>query len=282
MTDTMAGGRRREVDAAQRKRRVQRQFGAHAERYAASPVHAHGLSLQRMVTLSDPQPADLVLDVAAAAGHTAMRFASHVRGVVAVDLTPETIAVARRLARERHVDNVAFARVDADQLPFPRNTFDIVTCRLALHHMPDARRAIAEMARVCRPGGQVVLADNIVPDNDDTAAWINAFESIRDPSHASLWPIAALAAIFEQAGLAIAARESLYKEMDFEGWAWRMAVPAPDRARLRAMLLAAPPAVQRWLNPRERSGNLEFNLIEAVVVGRKSADAATSLARLQN
>jgi ubiquinone/menaquinone biosynthesis C-methylase UbiE len=266
---TRIGGRRELDDAAQRKRRVQRQFGVHAERYATSPVHARGQSLRRMLALTDPQPGDRLLDVAAAAGHTAMQFASHVGRVVAVDLTPETIAVARRLAEERSVDNVIFVRTDAEQLPFPANAFDLVTCRLALHHMPDAGHAVAEMARVCCESGQVALADNVVPDNPDTAAWINTFESIRDPSHYRLLSLDAMTDMFEHAGLDIVARETLYKEMDFQGWAWRMDVPAAVQARLRTTLLGAPPAVRRWLNPVERDGGLVFNLIEAVIVGRK-------------
>lgn len=280
MTDTMRADARRKLDAAQRKRRVQRQFGAHAERYATSAVHARGQSLERMVVLSDPQPGDRVLDVAAAAGHTAMRFASRASQVVAVDLTPETIAVARRLVEERSVDDVIFARADAEQLPFRANEFDLVTCRLALHHMPDAAHAIAEMARVCCEGGHVALADNIGPDNDATAAWIDTFESIRDPSHHRLLSLDAMADMFEHAGLDIVARETLYKEMDFEGWAWRMDVRAPDRVRLRTMLCDASPAVRRWLNPMERDGKLVFNLIEAVVVGRKPAQPITSAGSL--
>lgn len=272
-TDTVQPDTPPELDAARRKLRVQRQFGAHAERYATSAVHARGRSLERMVDLCDPQSGDRILDVAAAAGHTAIRFASVIRDaptsqVVAVDLTQETIVVAQRLVEERRLHNVWFARADAERLPFPAAAFDLVTCRLALHHVPDAASAIAEMARVCRPSGQVALADNIVPDNAETAAWIDAFESIRDPSHHRLWSLDAVTDMFERAGLDVVARETLYKEMDFHGWAWRMDVPASDRARLRAMLLDAPPEVRRWLNPVERDGELVFNLIEAVVVGR--------------
>ncbi|RME49691.1 MAG: methyltransferase domain-containing protein, partial [Chloroflexi bacterium] len=148
-------------------------------------------------------------------------------------------------------------------------TFDIVTCRLALHHMPAAGQAIAEMARVCRTGGRVALADNIVPEDEDTATWVNRFETIRDPSHFRLWPLAAIVTMFEGAGLAIRAYETLTKMMDFENWAWRVDVPPADKARLRAMLFDAPPAVQQWLSPREVDGRLKFNLVEGVVLGRK-------------
>ncbi len=255
--------------ADETKARVQQQFGAHADRYATSAVHARGESLGRMVDLVRPQPADLVLDVATAAGHTALRFAAHVRQVVGADLTPPTLETARRLARERDQSNLRFVAADAEHLPFRAGSFDIVTCRLALHHMPDAGQAIAEMARVCRAGGRVALADNIVPEDEDTAAWVNQFETIRDPSHFRLWPLPAIIAMFEAAGLEVAERQTLTKMMDFENWAWRMDVPPADRARLRALLFDAPPAVQQWLSPREVDGRLKFNLVEGVLLGRK-------------
>lgn len=251
------------------KARVQQQFGAYADRYATSAVHARGESLDRLVDLVQPQSDDLLLDVATAAGHTALRFATHVRQVVGADLTPPTLETARRLAHERGQANLTFVAADAEHLSFPAETFDIVTCRLALHHMPDAARAIAEMARVCRTGGRVALADNIVPEDEDTAAWVNQFETIRDPSHFRLWPLPAIVGMFEAAGLHVAERQTLTKTMDFENWAWRMDVPPADKGRLRAMLFDAPPAVQQWLSPREVDGRLKFNLVEGVVLGRK-------------
>jgi len=73
---------------------VQTQFGANAEKYATSAVHAKGASLARLVELTAPQPDWRVLDVATAAGHTAFAFAPHVEWITAVDITPEMLTVA--------------------------------------------------------------------------------------------------------------------------------------------------------------------------------------------
>ncbi|MFQ5341538.1 MAG: class I SAM-dependent methyltransferase, partial [Anaerolineae bacterium] len=100
--------------ADETKARVQQQFGAHADRYATSAVHARGESLGRMVDLVQPQPANLVLDVATAAGHTALRFAAHVRQVIGADLTPATLDTARRLSRARSQTNLTFVAADAE------------------------------------------------------------------------------------------------------------------------------------------------------------------------
>jgi ubiquinone/menaquinone biosynthesis C-methylase UbiE len=157
-------------------RLIQQQFGAHANDYVTSAIHAQGESLARLVKLTQPQRNWRVLDVSTGAGHTALAFAPHVARVIACDLTPEMLDAARALAKERGIMNIEFKPADALALPFDDNTFDLVTNRLALHHYSDARKAVEEMARVCKRGGIVALADNVVPPDKVTAGYINHFE----------------------------------------------------------------------------------------------------------
>ena len=89
----------------------QSQFSESAERYATSPVHASGDSLQALVDAMEPQSAWRVLDIATGAGHTALAFAPHVSEVVATDLTPRMLEVAQRLAGERDLTNLSFQEV---------------------------------------------------------------------------------------------------------------------------------------------------------------------------
>jgi SAM-dependent methyltransferase len=73
--------------------------------------------------------------------------------VVAVDLSPRMVA----LARERGVE----ARVaDVQELPFEDGAFDVVVAAWMLYHVPELDRGIAELARVLRPGGRLVVATN--------------------------------------------------------------------------------------------------------------------------
>ena len=155
---------------------IQKQFGTHANDYVTSDVHARGESLTRLVELTQPQRDWVMLDVATGAGHTALTFAPHVARVIATDLTPQMLAAAQKLATERGIANIEFKPADAQALPFDDHTFDLVTNRIALHHYPDARRAIEEMARVCKRGGIVALTDNVAPPDKVTAGYINHFE----------------------------------------------------------------------------------------------------------
>lgn len=248
---------------------IKRQFGANASKYATSEVHARGTSLERLVALTQPRRDWLVLDVSTGAGHTALAFAPFVAQVIATDLTMQMLETAHKLASERGISNIEFRFANAQALPFEDNLFDLVTNRIALHHYADPQKAIAEMARVLKPGGLVGLTDNIVPPDKVTAGHINHFEKERDPSHNWAFPVVRLQAMLANAGLAWQQSELLSKEMDFEPWADRMSVEPELKAQLRRWLDEAPDPVKDWLAPRHDDDRLFFTLHEAVLVARK-------------
>jgi SAM-dependent methyltransferase len=131
----------------------------------------------------EPLDADMiVLDVACGAGHASEQAAPHVRQVVGVDVTPALLALGSERVQEAGLTNVLFQHGDAMALPFVDASFDIVACRSSLHHFVEPERAVAEMARVCRPGGRVVVSDMIAP----SAQVRDAFDALHrriDPSH---------------------------------------------------------------------------------------------------
>jgi SAM-dependent methyltransferase len=248
------------------KSAVQQQFGAHAQGYVTSRPHAQGPSLARLLALSAPEPGWRVLDVATGGGHTALAFAPRVASVCAVDLTYPMLLAARRFLREQGHAQITFGQVDSEHLPFAAASFDLVTCRIALHHFPDARAAIGEWARVVRPGGCVALADNVVPPDKVAAGFINHLEKERDPSHNWAYPVERLVDLFGAVGLAVRHHETLRKSIDFVDWAERMGIGAEGQARLRARLLSAGGLAREALDPRESDGRLVFDLAEAVIV----------------
>ena len=250
---------------------VRAQFGRSAAAYASSDVHARGDSLAILVDLVRPEPTWRALDVATGAGHTALAFAPHVAQVVATDLTPEMLAEAARLAAERGLANLETRASDAERLPFPDATFDLLTCRLAFHHFSHPDTAIAEFARVLKAGGTLGFADNIAVEDAAGAAFYNEYERIRDPSHHEVLPLSALIARFERAGLHVEATRSFSKEFAFEPWADRMHVSGADKARLTDMLRHTPAGAVPLLAPRFAYGTAYFSLWEAVIVARRAA-----------
>jgi ubiquinone/menaquinone biosynthesis C-methylase UbiE len=258
------------------KERVQAQFGRAAASYATSDVHARGDSLTILLDLARPETTWRVLDVATGAGHTALAMAPRVAHVVATDLTAEMLAETARLASERGLANLETRRGDAEALPFGDASFDLVTCRLAFHHFPHPETAVREFARVLRPGGTLAFADNITVEDPAGAAYYNAYEKLRDPSHHEVPPLSRLIALFETAGLHVEATRSFSKEFEFEPWADRMHVSPADKARLVAMLRDVLPSARPVLAPRFADGTAYFSLWEAVVVAHRLAATAPS------
>jgi ubiquinone/menaquinone biosynthesis C-methylase UbiE len=251
------------------KQLVQKQFGAHAEAYATSRVHAQGASLKRLVELIQPQPDWQLLDIATAAGHTAYAFAPHVAHVTATDITPEMIPVAAKLAAERGITNVTLETADAEALPYQDASFDLVTCRIAPHHFPHIDQFLRESARVLRPGGILAVVDNVVPNKAEAGAYINAFEKLRDPSHGRALSIDEWLAAFQAAGLTVFHHEIAPKSMEFTPWAERMGASPETIAELRRLLLQAPDDAAAFFQIYETNKDLHFNLDEAIILGRK-------------
>jgi ubiquinone/menaquinone biosynthesis C-methylase UbiE len=94
-----------------------------------------------------------------------------------------------RKALERKIVNVEWQLGDVYSLPFTDNTFDIVSCRFAFHHFEYPAKAFAEMRRVCRPLGRIVLCDAVASSHPTKAAAFNAMERHRDPSTAEFRPL---------------------------------------------------------------------------------------------
>jgi SAM-dependent methyltransferase len=128
-------------------------------------------------------PDMIVLDVACGAGHVAEQAAPHVRQVVGLDLTPSLLEVGAERLRGAGITNVLLQEGNAAELPFLDASFDLVVCRGALHHFPHPEQPVAEMARVCRPEGRVVVGDMVVPSAGAREQFDELHRSL-DPSHA--------------------------------------------------------------------------------------------------
>jgi ubiquinone/menaquinone biosynthesis C-methylase UbiE len=253
------------------KNLVQEQFGAVAERYVTSVSHARGGDLARMIELARPRGDERLLDIATGGGHTALAFAPHVREVVAADLTPRMLAAAEAFVREQGAANVTFQLADAEALPLPDASFEIVTTRIAPHHFPNPHQYIREVARVLRPGGLFVLDDNMAPDDQELDLFLNRFEQWRDPSHVRSHTVAEWSQWIEDAGLRIEHAEPLQpKRYEFATWTEQMRMPAAERDALEAWLLAAPARCAEFFQIVAEDGHVRWLTTRySIIVARK-------------
>ena len=109
------------------------------------------------------QAAGDVLEVAVGTGLNLAHYPAGIN-LTGIDLSPDMLAVARDRAANLGLD-VTLVEGDAQRLQFAEATFDTVVCTLGLCCIPDDRQAIAEMARVLRPGGRLLLLDHVVATN---------------------------------------------------------------------------------------------------------------------
>jgi ubiquinone/menaquinone biosynthesis C-methylase UbiE len=187
--------------------RVLDQFGKQAESYAAL-VRRSGdnTSLDPVLAALQPLSTDRMLDVGCGSGRFAIKMAPLVAHVTGVDLTDAMLDQARRAQAEAKIANVLWRQCDVTELPFDDATFDIVSSQAMLHHVASPSRVIAEMRRVCKPGGRIIVVD--MTPKPSKAAALNAIEILRDPSHANAITNAELRAIGTDLGIPeIAVRE---------------------------------------------------------------------------
>lgn len=141
------------------------------------------------------------VDVGTGAGALAFALAPIVGEVVGVDRVPELLALARERAAD--YDNVAFVEGDAAQLPFEDSAFDLAGTLRTLHHVPRPELVVAELVRVTRPGGMILVVDQIAPVDPLAALAVDRFERARDASHTRLLPEIDLRQLFEANGLVL-------------------------------------------------------------------------------
>lgn len=180
------------------------------------------------------------LDVACGTGYLAIGLAAAgiAREVHACDLSAEMVARTRANAARVGAD-VTVALSDAERLPYPDDSFDLVAARGALHHVPDPLAALTEIRRVLRPGGVAVVQAEPTPGGERQVAAVvgttwRALEAVRtiarrSPDAAELerrhWELASMAAnlhTFEPAEIASLAEKAGFEDITVgtASWAW--------------------------------------------------------------
>jgi len=172
------------------------QFTKQAEAYAALVRANPSGTLAALLEAARPGPDDRALDVGCGAGGLAVALAQVCGEVTGVDLTPAMLDQARAAQAAKGVTNLRWETADVTALPFPDASFSLVTSTAMLHHTADPAAVLAEMRRVCAPGGRIAVAD-LTPAPGKGPAF-DAIETLRDPSHTHAMPSAELRGLGER------------------------------------------------------------------------------------
>jgi len=179
LTNASGFGQTAAMPTSAHDRTVLEQFTKQAVPFATAPIHQTGLDL--IFSSARLTKADRALDVACGPGILGCAAAPYVRHVTGIDMTPRMIEEATATANRIEVNNASWLVGTATRLPFREASFSIVLTRYSFHHFDNPAAALAEMFRVCRSGGRVVVADLSIPAPQGLG--FDSVERWRDPSH---------------------------------------------------------------------------------------------------
>ena len=178
---------------------------------------------------------EVALDSGTGTGALAFALAPHVGEVVATDTQADYLEAARAIAPE----NVRFIEGDATALPFGYATFDIAGCLRLLHHVRRPELAVSELVRVTRPGGRLLIVDQLGSIDPLRSLEMDRFERLRDPSHQRLLPDADIHGFLDANDLVLLSHEVTRERVDLEQRLELADVPDEERVRVRGLAPAA-------------------------------------------
>lgn len=213
-----------------------------ADRFAALQTERAGALAARLDALLALTGEERALDVGAGTGAFAFALAPRVREVVALDSDE---AMAER-AREGAPDNVEVIVGDGEHLPFDAFSFDLSVTARTLHHTARPELVVAELARVTRPGGTVIVVDQLAPADPLVAFELNRFERARDASTTRVLSDGDLRALFDANGLVLRHEQVHREPRDLERYLDLAGCEGLDRERARSLAPDGYESVTGW------------------------------------
>ena len=235
---------------------IREQFTRQAVPFANAPAIRNAETLDRIVDLSGAISSNTVLDVGCGPGLLACAFAVRARSVTGIDVTAAMLQQARAEQSRSSLRNAHWVQADATCLPYRDHQFSIVTSRLTFHHLEQPLTVLREMARVCRPHGQVVVVD-VSPDSSKAAAF-DRMEKLRDPSHTHALSLEEMTALFAATGLRNPRIDRWQMEGDLESLLTRSFPMPGDDERVRQMFRKSLEDDAMGIAPRMHEGSIVY------------------------
>ena len=159
------------------------QFNNQAKFYSSSKTFSAGESLDILSNLFNKKKFKSGLDIGTGAGFAAFELSKSCEKVEATDISEGMINEAKKIMKERKINNLNFNICSAEELNYSDKEFDIVTCRTAAHHFLDVEKFCSEVHRVLKDEGEFIIVDTITSDQIKLNNWHQEVELIRDKSH---------------------------------------------------------------------------------------------------
>lgn len=212
---------------------VRARFAATAQQVAAHADERADRLAEQVRRFVEPRGDERALDAGTGTGALAFALAPVVREVVGVDLVPELLAEAR--ARAGPFPNVEFLEGDITTLPFEDASFDLAATGSTIHHVPRPELLVAELTRVTKRGGTILVVDQIAPVDPLAALDLNRFEHARDPSHTRVLADVDLRYLFDSNDLVFRRAEFLTEQRALDPYLDRAGCTGDAREQVRAL-----------------------------------------------
>jgi SAM-dependent methyltransferase len=157
------------------------------------------------------------------------------------------LATVREAAAARGLPQIETCAGSADALPFPDASFDLVCTRYSAHHWLKLPQALAQLRRVVKPDGFVLIIDLLGDDAALTDTYLQSMELLRDPSHVRDRSVAEWHALLSAAGFGCREHSTWSTRLEFTSWVRRMRTPEGLVGAIRTLQLRAPAEVRRSL-----------------------------------
>ncbi|WP_405659854.1 class I SAM-dependent methyltransferase [Streptomyces sp. NBC_01166] len=217
-------------------RAVVEQFDAGAEHFDNWSVTKDERTLRGLAEFCELGPDDDLLDVACGTGAMALHGARLVRTVTGVDISEGMIAVARRNAAGRGLDNASFECHDVERLGLRSDRFSAVVSRSAFHHMARYQDVFAGMVRCCRPGGLLCVQDVMAYGDEKKDRYFEEMERLIDRSHHLTYGKREFFGLFKDNGVRVTGLFESESLLDFHDYVEHVAQTEESRARIGGLL----------------------------------------------
>lgn len=246
------------------------QFTKQAVPFSKKTAMSSEAIFKLMLDVCAVTPQDTVLDVACGPGLTACAVAAVAAHVTGIDLTPAMIERAKTRQAEQRLTNLSWQVGDVYSLPFADGAFSLVLTRFSFHHFLNPRAVLAEMKRVCAPGGRVMVWDS-VPEADKANAY-NQLEKLKDPSHARALPAEELLEIINESDLTNIKTAPFNLEFELEKQLAGMFPNPGDEEKIRQIYIDNLITDTVGMGVHKQGEAIHFHYPTMIVVGTKTIE----------
>ncbi|MBT4511852.1 MAG: methyltransferase domain-containing protein [Chloroflexi bacterium] len=246
---------------------VRQLFGKKSQEYSTSSLLADERNLALLLKLAEITKNDRILDIATGTGFLAVAISNTGAELIATDFTMAMLEKAKVALGNQN--NTVLALADAARMPFAAESFDVVTCRIAVHHFTEPETAFAEMARVCKQGGRVMIMDVISSEDQQEGDLQNRITKLRDISEVRQWKRSELEGMLRSSGLIVSHSELWPHIMAFDEWIRLGGADAETTKTIREMIIDSMEGDKAAMSPQIMDDKMFFTWNTAIIVARK-------------